>query len=345
MQPCNDRTVILGLKCFRKNLSETLAIETVRIGSNHYLRSSPSELLTVATPSFRKLHNVIIEKHTLRVDDQPVEDVYRRDAVYLGDLPDGVTLENTHSEFLKNKSTAREISVMDAIGRHSAFELVIDKRTSGEDTKFVGSGEDTRLLLCFWVDPLPRRTYRYYFDIARSPGIRNAESIRRAILDAKRPSDVYRTREVAIGWVILFITATYKQVEGHQMYCLDLELKINRHAKERMLAESMDRKVSEERKAHAVAEERNAHAVAEERKAHAVAKERKRIQRRKNLRQLYVSGGIFFLVLTPGFTLSVYFAVKDSGNLILAPIPTGFITVICFIYASVKWWSVRKPSC
>lgn len=328
MQPCNDRTAILGLKCFRKNLSETLAIETVRIGSNHYLRSSPSELLTVATPSFRKLHNVIIEKHTLRGDNQLVDDVNRRDAVYLGDLPDGVTLENTHSEFLEGESTAREISVMDAIGRNNAFELVIDKRTSGEDTEFVGSGEDTRLLLCFWVDPLPGRTYRYYFDIARSSGIRNADSIRRAILDTKRPSDIYHTREVAIGWVVLFITTTYKQVEGHQMYCFDLELKIKDRTQERMLAESMDQK----------------------RKAHAVAEERKRIQRRKHLWRLCVSGGVFVLVLTPGFALSVYFLIPGFGTpnatatgLLFAVGFAGALTIVCFLYVWWAWSWVRDP--
>lgn len=332
MQPCNDRKVILGLKCFHENLSETLAIETVRIGSNRYLRSSPSELLTVATSSFQKRHNVIIEKHTLRGDKQQVDDVYRRDAVYLGDLPDGVTLGNTHSECLKDGSTAREISVMDAIGRDSAFELVIDKRTSGEDTKFVGSGEDTRLLLCFWVDPLPRRTYRYYFDIARSPGIRNANSIRRAILDTKRPPDVYHTREVAIGWVVLFITATYKQVEGHQMYCFDLELKIKHDTQKRMLAESMDCKASEEEKADAVAEER------------------KRIQRRRHLWILCVLGGIFLFVLTPGFALSIYFAASSHSTtdsvwagLVLAPMLTGLLMLGC-LGLILNGWHMFKDS-
>jgi hypothetical protein len=49
-----------------------------------------------------------------------------------------------------------------------AFEIEVEKRALGYGTQSGGSAEN-RLLIVFWVDPIPgSRSYRYRFDLKKS---------------------------------------------------------------------------------------------------------------------------------------------------------------------------------
>lgn len=192
----NDR-VILTLKCFRGNLSNIQGIECVRIGNDYYLRSSPSQLFQC---SLGPGTSITIDKYAMKTEANMDEHVYGRDSIFLANLPAGLHLRAVHSEvartsFTQNDPYSRWVPVSWAIGRKMAFEIEVERRALGYGTQSGSSAQD-RLLILFWVDPIPgSRSYSHHFDVQKS-------SIQDATIkfgNAMKPPKPFLTCELAIG--------------------------------------------------------------------------------------------------------------------------------------------------
>ena len=228
---CDDNKALLGLKCFRGDLSSILGIEGIRMNGNVYLRSNPSQLIPCSFTSFQ---NVIVEHHAVRTEAHPADDIYRRDGVYLGDMPQGIRLKATHSEVTES-STERLIPVVKAIGRKNAFELDVDKDVSGDSTPFVGLGKNTQLLLYFWVDQISdSRSYRYQFDIKKKVNEDSAVDFNQM----SRSKETHTKSELSTGWIVIHVTGSNKKVEGHDMFYFDIRLVVDAELRATMLAKS-----------------------------------------------------------------------------------------------------------
>ncbi|KAG6363615.1 hypothetical protein INS49_008716 [Diaporthe citri] len=216
VQPGDNDGVILSLKCFRGDLSKIQGIECIRIGDNYYLRSKPSQLFPCSLGS---LTSVTIDKHALKTEANKDDHVYRRDSIYLGDLPDGLHLRAVHSEVAGTSSrqkvpTNRLVPVLWAIGRKMAFEIQIEKYVSGDRTLSGWSVEDRRLLILFWVDTIPgSRSYRYHFSLEKSSSQDAATRFR----NATRQPKSYYSREITVGRIIVCVRNSRRKVGGQEV--------------------------------------------------------------------------------------------------------------------------------
>lgn len=148
LQPRGDRWAVLGLQCFRGPLSKVVGIEAVQVGPNDFLKTSCSRLITCSIRSFQ---SVVMERYAFKTDGNQAGGVYRRDGIYLSDLPDGIALEVILPEEagLPNK---RAISVVDGIGKKHAFELAVDSDFSSVHILPVASGANLGYDSC-WRNP------------------------------------------------------------------------------------------------------------------------------------------------------------------------------------------------
>lgn len=107
------------------------------IGENYYLRSRPSQLFPCELGS---LTSVTIDKYALKTAANKDDHVYRRDSIYLGDLPDGLHFKAVHLErasaYSRRKAPDNQlVPVQWAIGCKMAFEIEIEKYVSGDRTQ------------------------------------------------------------------------------------------------------------------------------------------------------------------------------------------------------------------
>lgn len=250
IQSGENKEAVIGLKCFRSHISELLGITVVPTGDNTYLRSNPSRLVTCAhVGSFQ---NIAIKKHALENEVNLEDDVHRRDSIQIGHLPDGLTLASIYPKGLPY-STSERISIVDAIGKKIAFELVLDKKISGNDTRFVGSGEDTRFLILLWVEPITgSRSYEYYFDVQ----VVSAGDSLSQFTAAPRPVDSVDHRELKAGWSIVCVIKSKRVVEGYEIQTFDIHYGINGQVRDRMVAQ-LNARTQEEERAKYKSEEEN----------------------------------------------------------------------------------------
>lgn len=221
----SDRQVILGLRCFRGQVSKVLGIEAIRVGVNNFLRINPSKL---ATCPLRSFENIIIERHVSKAKDHLTIDKYQHDGIYLGDLPPGVTLKRVWSEGLSSPPQ-RKISAINTIGRKTAFELELDTDISGEQKT------DGRLLLLFWVRPiLGIGLYQYHFDLVRF-------SDYYIFSQATQPQTISPSRALQVGWADIYVVGSRRRIEGYEMLHFDVGVTISQQRRATRLAERESR--------------------------------------------------------------------------------------------------------
>lgn len=239
VHPRDNNRVILSLKCSRGDLSNIQGIECMRIGENYYLRSRPSQLFPCGLGS---LTSVTIDKYALKTEDNKDDHVYRRDSIYLGDLPDGLHFTAVHSEraghYSRQKAPDNQlVPVQWAIGCKMAFEIEIEKYVSGDRTQSGWSVEDRRLLILFWVDTFPEsRSYRYHSSFSLEKSSSQDAAIR--FKNAIRPPQSYNMGELTIGRVDICVRHSHRKVEGQEVLYFHVSTETTKKGKGMIRAES-----------------------------------------------------------------------------------------------------------
>lgn len=231
----DDRRVVLGLKCYRGNLASLLGIEAVCIGADRYLRSSPSQLVTMVT--FGRFQNINIDRHALKMHVGSVTDPYRHDGIEWSRLPAGVRLKAVHSS-KTSLPTRNFISLVDSVRCKTAFELGVSKHATGDGQPHIGSGKDSTVLLLCWVNPQSTPaslgSYNYYFNVVWCLEGDGPSAFR----TAKRPTQQHETRDVLIGWSKLKVVGRRKVQDGHATFHLEVTLTIRQDVRTATIAAS-----------------------------------------------------------------------------------------------------------
>jgi hypothetical protein len=225
---------VLGLKCFRgTDVSSVVGIEVVNTGSNHFLRSDPSNLALRAHKYPATFDAVVFERFAEMREPSSLADIYQRDGIQFPQLPAEISLMRIYPREYEDFETKSMLPMVCAVGRKIAFELAVDRNTSGVDVfQQIGWGErsgptiegKTHILLILWVEQLPdTRSYACYFDF-QIVGVENAES---KFLQAKRPSVALNWQELPVAWSTIHVRGAYQKVNGHQVLSLSLNFVIS----------------------------------------------------------------------------------------------------------------------
>lgn len=231
--------VILTLKCFRGDLSNIQGIQCVRIGENYYLRSKPSQLFRC---SLGPRTSVTIDKYAMKTETNKDDHVYGRDSICLCYLPNGMHLRAVHSEvhsevarrFLRQSPPIhRWVPISWAIGRKMAFEIEVDRRALGYGTQSGESAED-RLLILFWVEPIPEsRTYGFRFNLEKS----SIEDATIKFGSAMKPQESIGGYKLTIGRTVVYVDKFLMNMRGYERLYFHVSTEANKKPRAKIIAE------------------------------------------------------------------------------------------------------------
>ncbi|KAL7906517.1 heterokaryon incompatibility domain-containing protein [Trichoderma velutinum] len=197
----------IGLKCFRgTEISSVVGIQVINTGSNHFVRSNPSQLVLKPHQYPVAFHAVVFDKFVQMREPSSLEDFYQRDGLNLA-LPREMGLAEVYPAAYKECEKTRRLPITHLIGNKVAFRLAVDTRASGADVfTQIGWGDervinrDMDILLVLWVEQQPgARLFTHYIDLMPA----KAEDAESKFLAAEKPPETFGNKEIVIGWLTI----------------------------------------------------------------------------------------------------------------------------------------------
>ncbi|KAL6800870.1 heterokaryon incompatibility domain-containing protein [Trichoderma sp. SZMC 28013] len=215
----------IGLKCFQgTELSTVVGFQAISTGSNHFVRSNPSQLVLKPHQYPIAFQTVVFDKFVEMREPRSLSDIYQHNELTLA-LPPEISLVAVDPKEYTGFQKTMRLPITHLIGKKVAFHMEVSRQASGADVfQEIGrSDKGTSVLLVLWVEQRSIRSFTFYFDLLAV----NAGDAESKFIDAERPPEALDTKEAAIAWSTICATGSRTRVGGHQTFSLQLSMSTN----------------------------------------------------------------------------------------------------------------------